>query len=517
MLLALGIFVSGCSSKDSSNVITTGPSSSQGGGKGHGKGGKGGAGGPAVTPVNVTTVTNTGKISQSVYVTGNIATLYDDNLASQVTGQVDSVTVQAGDPVHKGQLLIQIDPATAEAAVEQDQATVANDQAKVQQAQLQYDQSITNANVAINQARQQLTAAQQSLITTKYPYQQQQIAQMHDQLIQQQANEKNAETYYSREALLYKEGVIAATDYDNAYTSYKTQEALLKNYQEAYNLALAGGRPEQVKAAKQTVAEQEQNLKNAIANLAQVRVNKEAITAAIDTVNAAESTLKQAEAQLEYTKIYSPINGFVQTRSTDPGQIATPGTTLLELVDLHTVYFEPTVSEDNFRSLAIGQQVEVNVDAYPGRTFHGRIDAVNPGAATTNRQFSVRVDIPNPGSLLRPGMYARGSIITRTDHNVIVVPTTALVASLPPGYTSNLSSNAVSYGSMVLPPETVFLVGPGNKAVQKSVKVGIETGTEAEIVSGLTPGDQLITTGQGLLQPGSPITVENQTAQAPAQ
>lgn len=517
LLLALCLaVVAGCSHKNSSDQSASGKGS---GHHGRGKGGQGGAGGPQVTPVDVTIVSNNGSISESVYVTGSIATLYDDNLSSQISGQVLSVAVQAGDPVHKGELLIQIDPTAAEAAVQQDEANVANDQAKVQQAQLQYEQSITNANVAINQARQQLTAAEQSLITTKYPYQPQQIAQMHDQLIQQQANEKNAETYYARERMLYNEGVIAASDYDNAYTAYKTQQALLANYQEAYKLALAGGRPEQVTAAKQTVKEQEQNLRNAIANLNQVKVNKEAITAAIDTVQAAQYTLKQAIAQLQYTKIYSPINGFVQARDTDPGQTATPGTTLLELVDLHTVYFEPTVSEDDFRKIAIGQPADVNVDAYPGRTFHGKVGAVYPAASATNRQFSVRVDIPNPGNLLRPGMYARGSIITRTDRNVIVVPTTALVASLPPGYAANQSSNAISYGNLVLPPETVFLVGPGNKAVQKNVKVGIETGSQAEIVSGLSPGDQLITTGQGLLQPGSPVRVEsqNEVAQAPSQ
>lgn len=479
-----------------------------GGQGGHG----GGAGGPQVTPVNVTTVTNTGKISQSVYVTGNIASLFDVNLAAQTTGQITYLQVREGDQVKKGQLLIQIDPSAAQAVVQQDQANVANDEAKVQQARLQYEQSITNAQVAINQARQQLTAAQQNLITTKFPYQPQQLAQTQQQLIQQEANAKNAENFYARERMLYNQGVIAASDYDNAYTSYKTQQALLKNYQEAYNLAKAGGRPEQITAARQTVAEQEQNVKNATANLNQVRVNKEAITAAIETVNAARYTLAQAQAQLKYTKIYSPIDGFVQARSAEVGQTATPGTTLLELVDLHQVYFQPTVSEDDFRHLALGQQVTVNVDAYPGKTFNGRVDAVYPGAAATNRQFSVRVDIPNPGNLLRPGMYARGSIITRTVHNAIVVPINALVASLPPGYAANQSSNATSYGNLVLPPETVFVVGSGNKAVQKPVKVGIETGTEAEIVSGLSPGDQLITTGQGLLQPGSPVRVQSQVA-----
>jgi HlyD family secretion protein len=467
------------------------------------------AAGPPATAVNVTPV-STGSISQSVYVTGNVATLFDVNLSAQTTGQIDYIDVREGDTVKKGQLLIQIDPKVAQAAVDQARANLWDDEAKLQQARLQYSQSITNANVAVNQAQQQLQAALQSLSTTKFPYQPPQITQIHDQLIQQQANAKNAETFYARESLLYKQGVISASDYDNAYTSYKTQQALLQNYEQAYNLALAGGRPQQVEAAKQVVAEQEQAVKNAKANRTQVAVNKDAIVAAQDTVEAAQATLNQTQQQLTYTSIHSPINGVVASRTTDPGQVATPGTTLLELVDLHTVYYQPTVSEDDFKQLSLGQQVYVQVDAYPGRMYHGKITAVFPSASSANRQFSVRVTIPNPDQSLRPGMYARGSIITRTDRNAVIVPVSALVAQLPPGFSANSSSNQASYGGVTLPPETVFVVGPGNKAEQRTVTVGIETATEAEITSGLQPGDQLITTGQGLLSAGAPVRVVGQ-------
>ncbi|HEX5324479.1 MAG TPA: biotin/lipoyl-binding protein, partial [Capsulimonadaceae bacterium] len=270
--------------------------------------------GPPPTPVEVTPVSTT-TIENAVPVTGSIQTLYDVALAAQITGQVTFVQVREGDSVKKGQLLVQIDPTVAEQTVQQDQAAVLNDQAKVQQAQTQYEQSITNANVAILQAQQQLTAAIANLQKTKFPNQPQQLAQVKDQLIQQQANFQNAKSFYAREEQLYKEGAIAASDYDNAYTQYKTQEALLNNYQQAYNLAMKGGRSEDIKAAQQVVSEDEAAVKNAKANAGQVRVNKEAIAAAKATVKQAQATLAAAEKQLQYTKIYSPINGVVSQRN----------------------------------------------------------------------------------------------------------------------------------------------------------------------------------------------------------
>ena len=107
-------------------------------------------------------------------------------------------------------------------------------------------------------------------------------------------------------------------------------------------------------------------------------------------------------------------------------------------------------------------------------------------------------------------MFARGALLTEVHRNVVVVPVTALVRAAartasPPTRAARGSRRART----TLPPQQVLLVGPGSKAVAKIVTVGIVADSQAEITSGLRPGDRLITTGQGIVQPGQPVKVQS--------
>ena len=149
------------------------------------------------------------------------------------------------------------------------------------------------------------------------------------------------------------------------------------------------------------------------------------------------------QQQVANAFIRSPIDGIVAAREVEPGQVASPGTNLMRIVGLGSVYYEPTISETDFASTGVGNPVTVQVDALPGKTYQGKVSAVYPAASATNRVFSLRVTVANPGDELRPGMFARGSIITRVARNVPVVPATALVPlASQQGFQANDSSDA---------------------------------------------------------------------------
>ena len=113
-------------------------------------------------------------------------------------------------------------------------------------------------------------------------------------------------------------------------------------------------------------------------------------------------------------------------------------------------------------------------------------------------------------------MFARGSLLTQVHRNAVVIPVSALVAVQDQGgLAANTSSEGMATGEAALPPQQVFLVGPNSKAVAQPVTVGIVTGSQAEITSGLRPGDRLITTGQGLVQPGDKVQVQQGAASEP--
>ncbi len=488
------------------------------GNKGGGAGGSGGGSAKAtgIPPISVfVKPVSTGTISEVVPVVGNLQTLYDVNLSPPTAGRLVSVTVREGDTVRKGQVVAQIDPTTAQATVRQDQANVLSAQAKVDQAQAQYGQGVANIQVAIANAQSALRSANINLQKVKTGGTPQEKQESKQQLAQQQANYQNALNAYNRENYLYRNGAVALSDLQNAETTYNVQKAILGQYQQIVSQALQGGRPEDIATAQQTVLQDQQNLANTIANRATNDVNRQAVVAAKAALAQSRATLTSANQELANTYLVSPIDGVVALRNADAGQVAQPGTAVVEVVDLRTVYYQPTVSEDQLRQIAPGQRVAINVDAFPGQTFYGKVTNIYPSASTTNRQFSIRVTIPNTTEQLRPGMYARGSITTLTRHNVVVVPVAAMLPQAQSsGYAANTSSTGIATGGATLPPQMAFVVSSDNKAQARNLTLGITDGENAQVTSGLQVGDQLIVTGQGELQPGSPVKISGQSGGA---
>jgi RND family efflux transporter MFP subunit len=181
---------------------------------------------------------------------------------------------------------------------------------------------------------------------------------------------------------------------------------------------------------------------------------------------------------------------------------------VLRVVNVDRLYYQPTISETDYSRSHIGDPVQVKVDALPGRTFPGRIAALYPAADPTTRVFSARVEIDNPQHLLRPGMFARGTLVTQVARSVPIIPTSALVSSLSQqGFEANTSSNAPVAPGVQLPPQQVVVARPDNTAEVRSVKLGIVTMERAEVTSGLQPGERIVVVGQQGLKTGDKLSI----------
>src|SRR5439155_18480822 len=128
----------------------------------------------------------------------------------------------------------------------------------------------------------------------------------------------------------------------------------------------------------------------------------------------ARAQFEQAKARLDElrinqanTVIVSPVDGFVGKRSQDPGAYVTPNSTLISVVDIHLVRLVVNVIEKDLRGVSAGQVADVEVDAYPGEKFVGRVARVAPVLDPSTRTAQMEVDIANPQFRLKPGMYAR--------------------------------------------------------------------------------------------------------------
>ncbi len=496
-VLLFTLAVAGCGQKSG-----TGGGDASAASGGHHKGG----GGQDSIPVTVASV-QTGNIARTVSVTGSIAALQDVQLSARAAGRVTVVAAREGDLVRAGQLLVQQDATDLIANVQQQQANVLAAQAKLSQAHTNYQIGVTQAQQAILQAKAQVASAQQNYLKLKGGSRPQQVLQGQASVAQAQANFQNAQTNLQRYQTLYQQGAVAKADLDTAQTTFNVDQQLLKNAQASLSLTQAGYQQEDISAAQSQVRQQQANLANAVANEKNIALRRDDILAAQASVAQAKAQLTFAQQQVANASIRSPIDGIVAARETEPGQIASPGTNLLRVVNVNTVYYEPTVSETDFVQTHVGDPVQVQVDALPGKSYGGRVVAVYPAASASNRVFSLRVNVPNPTNDLRPGMFARGSVQTEVHRNVVLVPVTALVTVQQSALQVNTSSSGDATGGASLPPQQAFIVGPGNKAVARPLTLGIISASKAEVVSGLKAGDSLITTGQNLVQPGQAVSV----------
>lgn len=486
-------------------------------------GGKaGGAAGPdAAIPVEVATVQRS-TIAATIPITGSIQALEDVQLSARAAGRVIAVNFREGQVVRAGQVVVQQDTTdlqatvrAAQANVNQAQANVTSNLAKLSQAKTNYTLQVQTAKQAVAQARAQVANAKQNYLKVKGGARPQQILQSKSQLLLAKANLDNALTILNRNKSLFAQGAIAKADLDTAQTNYDVQVQTYKNAQQSLSLTVQGNQSEDIAASQATLQQQQANLQTAIANNQSVQVRRDDIAAAQAAVQQAKAAVQQQTNTLAFDQqqvanafIRSPIDGIVAAREAETGQIASPGTNLMRVVGLGSVYYEPTVSETDFAQTTVGDPVQIQVDALPGRTFNGVVRAVYPAASSGSRQFTLRVAVPNPTHELRPGMFARGILMADVHRNAVVIPVSALVPVLSSS-AAVATSEGTATGGTTLPPQQVFVVGPGGKAVAHKIKTGIVTQNQVEVTSGLQPGASLITVGQGQLQTGQRVKIES--------
>jgi multidrug efflux system membrane fusion protein len=220
------------------------------------------------------------------------------------------------------------------------------------------------------------------------------------------------------------------------------------------------------------------------------------------TVDQAQSTFDQATAGIAKTQaiisqklVRAPFDGELGVRHVEVGQFLTAGTQIVSLTDLSELYANVTVTEKDSANLKTGQTVRVVVDAYPGRTFEGKITTIEPQIAADTRNIRVQATIENPDHILKPGMFATTTVVLPDKPPVITVPETAVDYTLYGDSVFLLTEKKTDDGKISL------------TAVRTFVQAGNRIEGRAEILKGLKVGDRVVAVGQLKLQSGSAVTI----------
>ena len=225
--------------------------------------------------------------------------------------------------------------------------------------------------------------------------------------------------------------------------------------------------------------------------------------AAQQTVDQNQAALDQARANISKTEaliaqklIRAPFAGVLGIRQVDLGQYINPGAAVVTLTDLATLYANFTLPEQQRSQIETGRKVEVAIDAYPARTFPGTVTTIEPQIDINTRTIKVQATLANPDNLLQPGMFANVRVELPVALDVVTVPETAVDYTL--------------YG------DSVFIVGeegrqsdgkPVLKVTRTFVKTGDRFNNRVVILSGVKPGDRVVTSGQLKLQSGTEVVV----------
>jgi multidrug efflux pump subunit AcrA (membrane-fusion protein) len=377
---------------------------------------------PKSHPVYVATVQR-GTISHTASMTGDILANATVEVFSKVEGRLETLHAEQGNHVTAGQVLARIAATELQASMERAAAEV--DVLHAQWAQMQAGErpeEIAQARDRVQRTRAELHTAQRDL---------------------------------ERAKALYERGLYATSELDDATLKVAQTRAAHATAEKQLQLLRTGARIE----------------------------DRQALQARL---RAAQAALRLAQAEVQNAVITAPMAGIISHRHVDPGAYITDRTALLTIVDMDTVKIKTPISSRDIGSVRPGLAATLRLDAYPGTVYKGTVQRVSPTIDPASRSGEVEIAVANPTHQLKPGMFAKVTLILNQRKEVVLVPSQAVRRE----------------GDQA----AVFVVRDG-KAYRHPVTLGLHNDTRIEILDGLEAGVSVVFAGHHELKDEAPVTV----------
>jgi len=370
-----------------------------------------------------------GPISINISATGIVEPNFKVEVKSKASGEVLSFPLLEGDKVEKGTLLLQLDKSDEQ-------------------------RNVAKAKADLSSATAKLKKAETALLLQKTKYKTD-IKSSESEVQTAIANLKESEDKLKRQRELFKQKVVSRESLDAAETLFEVNQQLL--------------------------IQAESQLQEAKDSIHDITMKENEIELVNTEVELAEIALDEVEERLEETEIFAPITGVIIEKLVEEGQIiasgisnVSGGTALATIADMSRLFIIADIDETDIGSVKMGHAVTITADAFPEKKFKGRVKRIAPQGLVENSItiFKVKIEVLGQGrKILKPMMSANIDIVT--DHIKDTVFTTR--AAIRDGEEGKFA--------MVLKNE---------KPERVDVKTGIRNPIHVQILSGLTPGDQVI-------------------------
>ena len=301
----------------------------------------------------------------------------------EIQGRIQRLLVDEGQSVKKGQLLAELESKQLEARFSSLAANVAN-----------LDQQIKQASIDVTYTTKHTTAAAAAAEAA--------VSSAKAHLARGKAVLENAGVERDRALGLYGEQVIPKSVLDQATMTYETSVA-------------------DVNAAEKDLSQAEANLAVAEASKDTVGLKLQQLRALQESRRAAEAQLAEARANLGERRIYAPTDGTILSRPVEVGDVVSSGSPIFVMVDMNRLYLKVYIPEPEIPKIKLGDEAEITVDAFPGRTFAARVSKIYQQAEFTPKNvetkeervklvFGVELTFVKTEGILKPGMPADAAI-----------------------------------------------------------------------------------------------------------
>ena len=399
--------------------------------------------GPAFTRVELVKPERT-TILRSTQQPGQIEPYEVTAIYAKVSGYVEKWTVDMGAKVTKGQALAVLSVPELDAEAQQKQAMVEESEAKLFQAQA--SEEVARANLASAGAK---------------------LTEVRAGTKRADADLARWQAEFKRVEQLFKEHAQTGSLVDETRSKLRSSES---TRDEVYA---------QVKSAESAVLQSEAMRDKARADA----------TAATASIKVARADAARVETLRRYATIVAPYDGVVTRRHVDVGDLTEPGShgePLFIVARDDILRITVSVPEMYATEVEPGDRVLIRFQAISGRNVEANVTRTSWMLDAKNRTLRTEIDVPNPKGVLRPGLYAHATIVVEEHANVLSVPTSALVRQ----------------------DQHIFCVAvTGGQVVRKPVKVGLDDGTRAEILSGLSGDDEVVKANASSLVDGQHVEI----------
>jgi membrane fusion protein (multidrug efflux system) len=357
-------------------------------------------------------------------------------IAAKIYGRVAKVQVRDNQQVKAGQVLVQLDPADYQAALDEAKGALALAEGEARSAGVDVPRTSEDTASGTSSAQAQLAGAQADLMRAQATYEQSQTADLayaQANIEKSRANAQLAQADLARYLPLMEKGEISKQQYDAAKANADATASALtadqqKLVQAQRNVEISRA---QLDASRARVLQAQAGVASAHADVKRVAMRSADAQAKLAKVEQARAQVDAAQLNLGYCNVVAPIDGVVTHKQAEDGQIVQQGQGLMVIVPLQDVWVTANFKETQLRKMRAGQKVYVEVDTY-GKTFPGHVDSIAgatgavvsllpPENATGNfvkvvQRIPVKIvldPIPPDVAVLRPGMNVDATVITK--------------------------------------------------------------------------------------------------------